>query len=59
MGILSLETRRLPVQARVAEIELKELPPQPRLVGWLVGCVKDLRRFRRYISAISRLGIRR
>ena len=46
------------MQARVAAVELKELPQQHRLVGWFDGCVEDLRRFS-YISAISRLGIRR
>ena len=30
------------MQARVAAIELKELQPQHRLFGWLVGCFEDL-----------------
>ena len=47
-----VHTRRWPVQARVAAIELKELPQQHRLVRWLVGCFEDLRNFGD-ISAIS------
>ena len=42
------------MQARVAAIELKELPQRHRLVG----CLDGLRRFSD-ISAISRLGSRR
>ena len=33
------------MQARVVAIEFKELPQRHRLVDWLVGCFKDLRRF--------------
>ena len=49
-----IATRRWPVQARVASIELKELPQRHRLVGrWVV--LRNLHRFSD-ISAISRLG---
>ena len=30
------------MQARVAAVELEELPQRHRLVGWLVGCFEDL-----------------
>ena len=29
------------MQARVAAVEVKELPQRHRLGGWFVGCVED------------------
>ena len=40
------------MQARDTVIELNELPERHLLVGWLVGCFEDLRRFSN-ILAIS------
>ena len=51
-------TRRWPVQARLAAIELKELPQWQRLFDWFVRYIESLRGFSD-ISAISRLGRRR